>query len=363
MSRSDVAAPERRPVSIVLCADTSPTQPFGSLSPGVDAVFDVVRNADFALANVEIPLTVRGAPVHKLLNIRADPERAKDLAAAGIGLAALANNHAVDYGWEGLQDTVQALNTAGIRTVGVGANHGLARAPVFTQVNGLRIGTVAFSCLTPTGMGAGADRPGISALHVRTAYEIDPWYQMEEPGDPGVVKIRTRLGDEELAALRTDVQAARQQCDLLIASVHWGFGATHERAEYQTQLAHELVDAGADVVHGHHPHALQPIEFYRGRLVIYSANVFIGQQVLLPASEFVHKLWAQMSPLGFLTCIHWHHGGAFEVRLRPTRLDADRLPRFAQGQDLDQVAAVLSEISPGTCVGVEGDALVVRPKG
>ena len=76
-------------------------------------------------------------------------------------------------------------------------------------MHGRRVGIIAFSCLTPTGMAAAPDRPGISALHVETAYEIDPWYQMEEPGDPSVVRIRTRVRDADLAKAERLVSARR----------------------------------------------------------------------------------------------------------------------------------------------------------
>jgi poly-gamma-glutamate capsule biosynthesis protein CapA/YwtB (metallophosphatase superfamily) len=354
---------ETRALSLMLCADTSPVLALGEIPPDVDAVFSRIRAADYALADVEIPLTLRGQPVQKLLNIRAHPDRARDVARMGIRLATLANNHAVDYGWDGLQDTMAALQAAGVATTGAGENSTQAEALHLSEVGGVRIGTLALSCLTPTGMSAAADRAGIAALHVRTAYEVDPWYQMEEPGDPSVVRVRTSLHDHELAMLRDRVRRASRSCDLLIATVHWGFGSTELLADYQPVLAHFLIDEGVHLVHGHHPHALQPLELYKGRHIVYSANVLVGQQVFLDASAQVHSLWAAMSPNGFLTHVLMHQDGNCKVRLLPTRLGEDRLPRFLEAAEVQRIADHLSAISVrfGTRMMVVNNQIEVLP--
>jgi poly-gamma-glutamate synthesis protein (capsule biosynthesis protein) len=280
----------------------------------------------------------------------------------GIRLATLANNHAVDFGWDGLQDTIHALREAGVETIGAGANAQEAWALHLNQVGSLRVGTLAMSCLTPAGMSAAADRAGIAALHVRTAYEVDPWYQAEEPGDPSVVRVRTSLMDHELSALRDRVRQARRSCDFLIATVHWGFGSSAQLADYQPALAHFLVDEGVDFVHGHHPHALQPLESYKGRHIVYSANVLVGQQVFLDASEQVHSLWAAMSPFGFLTEASMHQDGQCEVKLLPIRLGKDRLPRFLDATETQRIADHLREISApfGTTMVVKNNAIEVN---
>lgn len=348
---------------IALCADTLPVRPLAGLSARNQAVFAALRGCDFSLGNFEMPITERGEPLQKLLNIRAPLSVAEGLDQLGLKAVTLANNHAPDYGWAGIADTQAALASQGILTLGTGANASEAAEPLFVEVNGLRIGMVAFSCLTPTGAGAAEDRPGISALHVQTAYEVDPWYQMEEPGDPACVTIRTRLRAADLARATEAMRAARAQCDLLIATLHWGFGSTEALAEYQQPLAHALIEAGADIVHGHHPHAVQAVGFHQGKAIVYSANVLVGQQVYLDASEQVHALWAGMSRDGFITRLHVQGKRIERIELLPTTLDAQRLPEFAQAADFERIAQRVARLSAahGAHTEVADGRLLLRP--
>ncbi len=222
---------------------------------------------------------------------------------------------------------------------------------------------MAFSCLTPTGMGAGPGRPGISAVHIETAYEIDPWYQMEEPGDPSVVKIRTRARDQDLAEVQRLVGEARASCDLLVVTIHWGFGSGEELAEYQLPLGQALIEAGADLVHGHHPHAVHPIGFHQGKPILFGLGTFIGQQVFLDAPPNVKAMWAGMSPDGYVARIGFSDDDNPSIALHPTTLDNDRLPQRARGEDFDQIAERLRRLSApyGATVTADGDILRVAP--
>ncbi|MFU0507548.1 CapA family protein [Pseudaminobacter sp. NGMCC 1.201702] len=223
---------------------------------------------------------------------------------------------------------------------------------------------IAFSCLAPAGFGASSTRPGIACLQVTTGYEVDPSYQMEEPGDPGSITIRTRVRDQDLAAACEAVREAKKSCDCLIVSVHWGYGSTEALAEYQEPLAMALIDAGADVIHGHHPHAIQAVGFYRGKPVIFSANVLIGQQVFLPASEQVHEIWRAMSDEGFITRLHFGAQGINEVEIIPTVLNEGRLPEIAPPEIAGRIYERLSRLSAlrgGAVRRVEG-RIIVSPE-
>ena len=238
-----------------------------------------------------------------------------------------------------------------------------ASSPIIREVAGRRVGVIAFSCLTPTGMGAGPNRPGISALHVETAYEIDPWYQMEEPGDPSVVTIRTRVREADRLRAEAIVRQARGSCDLLVVTMHWGYGSGEVLAEYQRPLAEALIEAGADVIHGHHPHAVHPVGFYRGKPILYGLGTFIGQQVFLPAPQTVQALWAGMSPDGAVAELHFTEGSVAEVILHPTTLNDDRLPVLARGSVFDRIANRLARLSTpyGASVTRRDGGLVAAP--
>ena len=350
-------------MSLTLCltGDILPTRRLLDPPATAQTVYDILHAADLAIGNFEMPLTQQGAPLHKLLNIRAAPEIAADVPTLGVDIVTVANNHAVDYGWPGLFDTRAGLEQAGLVVLGVGEDAARAMRPVVQETAGLRVGVIAFSCLTPTGMGASARRPGISAIHVQTGYEIDPWYQMEEPGDPSVVRIRTAVRPDDLAVAVAAVAELRLHCDLLVVTIHWGFGSGEDLAEYQLPLGRALIDAGADVVHGHHPHAIHAIGAHRGKPILFSTGTFIGQQIFLPEPPAVRTLWAGMSPDGYVAELRLEPGAAGDIVLHPTTLDADRLPRIATGADFDRIAARLARLSApfGVQVLPEGGTLRV----
>lgn len=332
-------------IDIALVGDILPTRPLAMPPASAEAVYNVIRTADFSVGNFEMPLTERGHRVQKLLNIRAPAALAADVPVLGLDVVTIANNHCVDYGWDGMADTRAGLEAAGLTVIGAGETRAIAARPVVRTVGGQRIGVIAFSCLTPTGMSAAADRPGLSPIHVRTAYEVDPWYQMEEPGDISVVKVRTEVMAEDLAFAVAAVTAARADCDFLIVTIHWGFGSGEEIAEYQPPLARALIEAGADVIHGHHPHAIHGIGFHRGRPILYSAGTFIGQQVFLEASPAVHALWAGMSPDGYVARLHLEGATIAGLSLLPTTLDDQRLPVRADGAIADRIFERLGRLS------------------
>jgi poly-gamma-glutamate capsule biosynthesis protein CapA/YwtB (metallophosphatase superfamily) len=325
-------------LTLALGADIIPTRRLGPFAPAVAETIGLVRAADIAIGNFEMPLTTVNEPIQKLLNIRSDPKIAEDTPSLGFGILTLANNHAVDFGWAGLQETARRLRRQQLTVVGVGENREEAAALAVREIAGRRVGVIAFSCLTPTGMGAGPERPGISALHVETAYEIDPWYQMEEPGDPSVVTIRTRVCEADRSWAEGVVRRARSACDLLVVTIHWGYGSGELLAEYQRPLAEALIDAGADVIHGHHPHAVHPVGFHRGRPILYGLGTFIGQQIFLPAPANVQTLWAGMSPDGALAELEFGDEANIALVLHLTTLNDERLPILARGPVFDRIA-------------------------
>lgn len=328
---------------IALTGDVIPTRRLpADTGPGrIKALFD---DADLVIGNFEIPLTSGGSPHAKLFTMRADPAIAQDIGACGFDAVTLANNHAPDYGWQGLSDTIAALNRYGVRTTGAGATYEAAIAPVILTVGELTVGIVASSCLVPAGADATSVRPGIAATSVAVCYEIDPFYQVEEPGDPAAVSVRTRVVDGSQTRLTDRIRSCREHVDVLIAAVHWGFGSGDELADYQQPLGRALVDAGADIVWGHHPHAIHPVELYRDRPIVYSAGTFIGQQVLLDASPAVRAMWDAMLPDGFVSILTTD-GTTHDLAVIPTSLDATGLPTQATGAHFEHVHSRIAHLS------------------
>jgi poly-gamma-glutamate synthesis protein (capsule biosynthesis protein) len=123
-----------------------------------------------------------------------------------------------------------------------------------------------------------------------------------------------------------------------------------------------LIEAGADVIHGHHPHAVHPVGFHEGKPILYGLGTLVGQQVFLPAPASVQVLWAGMSPDGVLAELRLGDGEA-DLSLIPTTLDADRMPIQAQAEVFERIAARLARLSPpfGAAVIRDGNILRVAP--
>ncbi|WBU58136.1 CapA family protein [Paracoccus sediminicola] len=350
-------------ITIALVSDIYVTRPLEGLPDSAHEVFELLRRADLSIGNFEIPLSDRGAPVEKLLNIRAAPEIAQHLDALGLDAVTLANNHAVDYGWPALAQTRDLLRARGLRVVGAGEDLDAAMRPEICEVKGRRIGLIGFSCLLPGSMAAAKTRPGIAPIHVRTAYQIDPVYQIEEPGEPAVVRVRTEVEPDDLARACRAVTALKSDCDFVIVSIHWGYGSVEHQADYQMPLARALIEAGADTIHGHHPHSVQGIAFHAGRPILFSGNVFIGQQVFLDASDQVRAIWAEMSPYGYVARLRLEDRAQPGLEIIPIVLDESRLPVLARGEALERFRSQLSRLCEalGSEVQLRGDVMSISP--
>jgi poly-gamma-glutamate capsule biosynthesis protein CapA/YwtB (metallophosphatase superfamily) len=356
-------------VRIAAVGDLFPNGPFvtaGSPThPEFDETLTNLQKADLRFGTLLMPLSERGEPTAKLANIRAHPDVAHDLATVGLDLVSLANNHALDFGPLAAADTVDAISHMGARSIGIGRTLAEATAPVYFEVNGLRIGVVAYSCLVPPGADARVDRYGIAPIRVNSSYEINAQWEIEEPGEPEMVTIHTRVdADDERRALE-QVAAVRAEVDVLCATIHWGFGATEYLAEYQRPLGHALIDAGADAVLGHHVHAVHGVEMYKGRPILYSPGNFVGRQIPEDDSrvdELAARLIAAMSPDGYIAQLDFDGNGSCAVELRPTSMNDRGLPGLARGAVADRICERIERLSAKWDTSVErrGDSLIVR---
>lgn len=214
---------------------------------GYDHPFNGVRtellSGDINLANLESPVATGGQEYsEKKFRFRAEPAVAKAMRAAGFNLVTLANNHSMDFGGEALAETVQHLSDAGIAWVGAGENLDEARKMALYTIKGKKIAFLGYSLTQPIEFFAGKNRPGTA---------------------PGYEKLVT-----------TDIASARSQADYVIVSFHWGKEATGIVQQYQRTAAHKAIEAGADVIIGHHPHVLQGIERYKTGIIFYSLGNF-----------------------------------------------------------------------------------------
>lgn len=239
----------------------------------------VFEAADVAVANLESPCSDRGTRADKLIALRSPAAAARWVAEAGFHAVSLANNHAMDYGWEALADTLSGVREAGAVPFGAGEDLAAALAPgVVRAASGVRVAFIGLCTALPLGSAAAPDRPGAAPLRALQAYAVDAALAEEQPGSAPYVQ--TWCVPEDVAAAQAVVRRARDQADVVIAVIHWGvppaFLAPFQSplADYQRPLAKALAEAGADAIVGHHAHVVHGAELIGRTPVLYSLGNF-----------------------------------------------------------------------------------------
>lgn len=352
------------PFSLAAVGDLVPSKPIfnggvGRGKAGFEDTLAVLRDTDIVFGDLELPLSTLGVPKDKGIAFHGSPERTADLAEFGFSVLSLANNHSLDYGYEALEETMRGLQARGISHIGAGSDLAGAERSVTIEAGGTRVGFVAWTCLLPVGSAAGEGRPGHAPIRVHSAYEVDASIEMEEPGNPPAV--RTWTDDVDRARALEKVAQLSRQVDFLAVSIHWGYGAGEQLAEYQQPLGRALIDAGADIVLGNHVHAVHGVEAYRGKAILYSPGNFVAQQPREGLSARAIAVLDEMSHDGYLARIDVEAGGGYGVRIIPTVTDIDGLPIRARGEDFARIAERLERLSArlGTTVKASGDEVVV----
>lgn len=226
----------------------------GMLAP----IAPVLSAADLAVVNLETAITERGSPVPKTYNFRAPPVALFALAAAGVDVATMANNHGLDYGPEGLQDSLAAARFLGFPIVGIGNNAAEAYAPYRATIHGQRIAV-------------------IGATQVLGDSHISSWTATDTQAGLASAK--------EVERLLQAVRDARAISDTVVVFLHWGTEGQTCPQERQTTLARQLVDAGADVVVGGHAHRLQGAGRLDDAFVAYGLGNFVWYNQSGPSGE------------------------------------------------------------------------------
>ncbi len=196
-------------------------------------VSDYLKNDDYTFANLEVCLTTKdNLKSSKKYNMIAPPEHTQILIEGGVDAVNTVNNHCMDFGYEGYQDTLNALDSAGINhfgTVSPGRENG-SDILGYATVKGVKIGMLGFTY----------------------------------PQDADLKRIETRI-----------TQLKEEGCQLVVVSLHWGRETHMTSDSWQYAYAKKVIDYGADVIWGHHPHVVQPIMFYKGKPIFFSTGNFI----------------------------------------------------------------------------------------
>ncbi len=244
--------------------------------PDPDSFFEpstpLLRSGDVVVGQVEVPHTLRGVPSSVDVPAPpADPAHLGALPAAGIGVATLAGNHIADSGPAGIEDTIATLHELGIATAGAGMNLDEARRPAVVEARGIRVGVLSYNCVGPRESRATSAKAGCASIDVLTHYELD----YAAPGGPPAVYTFTTPAGLEL--LRADIAALRPAVDSVAVAFHKGIGHVPVQVSaYESELGKVAIDAGADVVVGHHAHILRGIELYRGKPIFHGLGNFVA---------------------------------------------------------------------------------------
>jgi len=210
---------------------------------------------DARIINLETSITRSDAYESKGINYRMSPENAHCLAAAGIDCCVLANNHVLDWGRDGLLDTLSTLRTLHIQTAGAGRDLAQASVPAILQIPGKRrLLVFSFACLTSGTPRRWAARP-----------------------DAAGVNLLPTLTEASVTAVARQVAEASRPGDIVIVSIHWGPNWGYEVSEDQRWFARALIDrAGVSIVHGHSSHHAKAVEIYGNRLILYGCGDFLN---------------------------------------------------------------------------------------
>lgn len=257
---------------------------------------DILGSGDFSFGNLETSITE--GPIVKTgsMMFRADPGVEQALAENEFQVLSLANNHTPNYGQKGLLDTFNYLEKAKIEFVGAGRNSKESRTPKIIDRSEMQIAFLAYNDtdVVPDSYEAGANTAGTAFMNIAT--------------------------------IKDDIDYARQQSDVVIVSMHSGIEYTPGPNHRQIEFAHAAIDAGAEIVIGHHPHVVQSVEEYRGKLIIYSLGNFIFDQ-----------MWSVETQQGMIAKITFIGSSVSDIYFIPVMIEDYAQPRPAQAEEADVI--------------------------
>ena len=262
-------------VSFAVAGDVIPHEPVraaaaaaGEGAAGWGALFsdvaDVFQHADFGFVNLETPVAPAHSRGSKPFLFDAPIALIDALKANGIKMVSFANNHVMDQGWAGFAETREHLREQGLLFVGSGDTAQQAWQPMIVEANGIKVGWLGMTRWLNGGRNPDKDElPHVNFFP----------YPGESCGAPGM--------DE--AGVLEAIKQARLKCDLLVVSIHWGTEYAPAPRPEDVETAHKMLEAGAAVIVGHHPHVLQPVETYhtadgRDAVIFYSLGNFLSNQ-------------------------------------------------------------------------------------
>jgi poly-gamma-glutamate capsule biosynthesis protein CapA/YwtB (metallophosphatase superfamily) len=303
-----------------------------------DALQELDRaELDFRIVNLETAITSAGTPwPDKGVNYRMHPKNIGCLSAARIDACALASNHVLDWGYDGLSETLQTLDAAGIAHAGAGSDAHQAMKPAALRTSA-------------------SDRLLLFSFGSTTSGIPEDWRATSiSPG----VGLLDDLSEETAALICGQMRAHQRSGDLMIASIHWGSNWGYEIPGEQIVFAHRLVEGGVAIVHGHSSHHVKAIEVFKGRLILYGCGDFITDYEGIGGYERFRGDLALM----YLVELHPDSGEFINARLIPMQMRRFQL-KHASSSDARWICNLLNELGKrfGTAARLqEDDSLTVE---
>jgi poly-gamma-glutamate synthesis protein (capsule biosynthesis protein) len=249
----------------------------------LNLVAPILKSGDIVIGQGEVVFTSRGVKMFvEIVNSPGcPPSNMGTLAHSGFNVITLAGNHVWDLGTPGIEDTLAGLRNYGIATVGAGMNIDEARKPAIIERKETRIGFLNYNCVGLMGSWATQTKPGSAYVRIITAYE------MNIPNPGATPDVYTFAEPRSLKAMISDIQKLRPLCDILVVALHKGILGSYKLAMYDQQVSYAAIDAGADLILGHHAHMLKGVELYKGKVIFHGLGRFVP--AIAPVTEEERK--------------------------------------------------------------------------
>jgi len=261
---------------------------------------DILKSSDFNFANLESPI-ISGPEINTgQMIFRADPGIEKNLKNNNFQILSLANNHIPNFGDAGIENTMKLLNEQKINYCGAGENEKTAYAPSYLEINQIKFAFLCFndSDVVPINYRANATNYGTAFMDIKK--------------------------------LQESIKIASKNSDFIIVSMHSGTEYINDPNKRQIEFAHGAIDAGADLVLGHHPHVVQTIEKYKNKYIFYSLGNFIFDQ-----------MWSQETREGLIIKLIFEKYKNIKFSIIPIIIEDYSQPRLANSEEAEKISKKL----------------------
>ncbi len=272
-----------RSVNFGVIQRNNPLWPYEKVIDGIQA-----QHADFIFSNLETPLFTECQPTVQGMIFCGSDRNIEGLKAIGVNLVSLANNHAGNYDTEGVKKTISLLGKNNIDVTGV-------NGPLYKKVHGRTFAFLGYNDIT-------APQPGVANA------------------DEGLIK--------------DEIQEAKKNADVVIVMFHWGVEYQSQPDDRQKYLAHYTIDQGADIIVSNHPHWIQPVEIYKGKMIMYAHGNFIFDQ-----------MWSQKTREGVLGVYTFYEKQLIDIEFLPLQIHDYGQAVFLEGSEKQKILEEMKEES------------------